>query len=265
MRSCARAATLPVRIEDMQLSGMEKGLSIEARRQPRGQKHLHALLNAALPQDCLLCAMPDAGDLLCANCLADLPLLTPQHCPICALPTPGAAICGECLQHPPQFDATYATFAYGFPLDRLVQGFKYGHQLALAGLFARLMHRAGAPQADLMIALPLSTQRLRERGFNQATEIAKPLARACNISLDLFGATRIIDTSAQTALPWKERRANVRHAFECALDLGGKSVVVIDDVMTTGATLDEFARVLKLQGAAHVSNWVLARTLKHEP
>ena len=247
----------------MQLSGMGEGLSIEAQPPIRLRRCWQKLLNAALPQDCLLCTTPAAGDLLCTACLADIPRLTRERCPVCALPTPGATICGECLQHPPHFDATHVSFAYGFPLDRLVQAFKYGHQLALTGLFTRLMS-AEPPTADVMIAMPLSTQRLRERGFNQAAEIAKPLAHACGIPLDLFGTKRVIDTSAQTGLPWKERRANVRHAFECALDLSGRSVVVVDDVMTTGATLDEFARVLKLQGAAHVSNWVLARTLKHE-
>ena len=210
---------------------MGEGLSIETQAQT-GWK---PLLNRVLPQDCQLCGSPGANDLLCGECLADLPRLSVERCPICALPTPGNAVCGECLRHPPHFDATHARFAYGFPLDQLVQKFKYGHQLALAGLFARLMQADTMIGADVMIALPLSPQRLRERGFNQAVEIAKPLARVCKIPLDLFGATRSIDTVAQAGLPWKERRANIRHAFECAIDLSGKSVVVVDDVMTTGA------------------------------
>lgn len=223
-------------------------------------------MNRLLPQDCQLCGKPAAGDLLCGACLSDLPQLRGTHCPVCALPTPGSALCGECLRRPPHFDATHAAFAYAFPVDQLVQAFKYGHQLALSSLFARLM-QADRPAngADIMIPLPLSAQRLRERGFNQAVEIARPLARASGIPLDLHAAARIADTAAQASLPWKERRANIRHAFECRMDLSGKSVVVVDDVMTSGATLDEFARTLKLNGAAHVTNWVLARTLKHEP
>ena len=244
---------------------MGEGLSIEVQMQSGWKPLLKGLLNTLLPQDCQLCGTPDAGDLLCNACLADLPCLPDDRCPICALPTPGAAVCGECLRHPPHFDATHAGFAYAFPVDQLVQKFKYGHQLALAGLFARLMLARTNVKADIMIAMPLSTERLRERGFNQALEMAKPLARTGAVTLDLFGTKRTVDTVAQAGLPWKARRANIKHAFECAIDLNGKSVVVVDDVMTTGATLDEFAKTLKYHGAARVSNWVLARTLKHEP
>lgn len=221
-------------------------------------------LRRLMPQDCLLCGRHDAGDLLCHACQADLTPLLAERCPTCALPTPGAAVCGECLRHPPHFDATFAAFVYAFPLDGLIQAFKYGHQMALADFFARCMLNVKTPQtADLMLPLPLSAQRLRERGFNQAAELAKPLARATGLPLDYRSPLRVTDTVAQASLPWKQRRANVRHAFECRADLTGKSIVVIDDVMTTGATLDEFAATLKRQGAACVTNWVLARTLKH--
>ena len=223
------------------------------------------LLDRLLPQDCLLCSAPDSTDLLCAACMADLATLPGEHCPICALPTPNSSVCGECLRRPPHFDATFASLAYAFPTDQLVQSFKYGHQLALAGLFARLMDASDVPQGDVLIALPLSKERLRERGFNQAVEIAKLLARKTRMPLNLHACLRTVDTAAQASLPWKERRANIRHAFECRTDLSGKSVVVVDDVMTTGATLNEFAKTLKYHGAIHVSNWVLARTLKHEP
>jgi ComF family protein len=239
---------------------MVGGLSIELQQRQMWQR----LLNRLLPQDCQLCGKPDAGDLLCTPCLADLPRLPAEHCPLCALPAPAGAVCGGCLRHLPHFDATHASLIYAFPVDQLVQAFKYGHQLALAGLFSRLMQAGPAIDADVMIPLPLSQQRLRERGFNQAVEIARPLARASGIALDLQATARVVDTAAQAGLPWKQRRANIRHAFECRMDLGGKSVVVIDDVMTSGATLDEFARVLKLHGATRVSNWVLARTPKHE-
>lgn len=223
-----------------------------------------ALLSRLLPQDCLLCGCPDADDLLCPACASDLTPLPAERCPVCALPAPGGTACGNCLRHPPHFDATYAATAYGFPLDGLVQAFKYGHQLALAAFFARRMGAAPPPRADVMMPLPLSMQRLRERGFNQAVELAKPLARLLRMPLDTVSPLRVTDTAAQAGLPWKQRRANVRRAFECRADLTGKSVIVIDDVMTTGATLDEFAATLKRQGAVRVTNWVLARTLKHE-
>ena len=241
------------------ISAIKRGrLSILAIERPlRAQ-----LLDRLLPQDCLLCSAPNSIDLICAACMADLATLPGEHCPICSLPTPGSAVCGECLRHPPHFDATFASLAYAFPTDLLVQSFKYGHQLALAGLFVRLMWASEVPKGDVLIALPLSKERLRERGFNQALEITKLLARSSGMALNLAGTSRIVDTAAQTSLPWKERRANIRHAFECSIDLSGKSIVVVDDVMTTGATLDEFAVTLKRHGATRVSNWVLARTLK---
>jgi ComF family protein len=217
---------------------------------------------ALLPQDCLLCAAASGDALLCAECRRDLPRLPAALCPVCAEASPGGTICGACLKTPPHFDATFAAFRYAFPIDKLVQALKYQRRLATADFLADAMLAAGTPAGDLVVPLPLSAQRLRERGFNQAAELARPLARALKLPLELDGCTRSRDTAPQAMLPWKERRRNIRHAFECAIDLGGQSVIVVDDVMTTGATLDEFARTLKAHGAARVSNWVAARTLK---
>lgn len=181
------------------------------------------------------------------------------------MPTVDGIICGACLSHPPAFDATRSAFRYALPVDRLVQALKFGHQLALAQFLAESLRESAANSpipVDLALALPLSESRLRQRGFNQALEIARPLARACGWSLSAWGYRRIIDTTPQTSLPWKARQRNVRGAFECDLDLTGMSVVVIDDVMTTGATLNEFARVLKQHGAARVTNLVAARAVK---
>jgi len=221
-----------------------------------------SILGALLPQSCLLCAADSGDELLCRDCHDSLPRLATLRCPVCALPTPHGETCGECLKRPPHFDATFAAFAYAFPLDKLVQQLKYAHRLAIADFFAGELSCPNPPSADLMLPLPLSANRLRERGFNQAVEIARPLARALKIPLRLDGCARVIDTAPQAMLPWKERRKNVRHAFECSMDLAGKSVIVVDDVMTTGATLDEFARVLKDHGAARVTAVVVARALK---
>ena len=221
-------------------------------------------LSVLLPQSCLLCAVDSGGTLLCHDCHESLPHLPAVRCPICALPTAHGETCGECLKRPPHFDATVAAFAYAFPMDKLVQQLKYAHRLAIADFFAGELLKRELPRAYLMVPLPLSVRRLRERGFNQAVEIARPLARALAIPLLLDGCARVIDTAPQTMLPWKERRKNVRHAFECSLDLAGKSVVVIDDVMTTGATLDEFARVLKDHGAERVTAVVVTRTVGNQ-
>lgn len=111
-----------------------------------------------------------------------------------------------------------------------------------------------------MVAVPLSARRQRERGFNQALEIARVLARRTGIPLDARAIVRTRDTPPQADLPWRERAMNVRDAFECLRPLAGLRVLVVDDVMTTGASLDELARTLKRAGAAHVENWLVART-----
>lgn len=176
------------------------------------------------------------------------------------MPTPEAAVCGRCLRDPPAFDATGAAFAYRFPVDRMVQALKYRERLALAGFFADAL-RPFRPSGDaLIVPMPLHRRRLRERGFNQAVEIARPLALAWGLPLVLSGVMRAVHTAPQASLPWKARSVNIRGAFRCDVPFDGKTVIVVDDVMTTGATLDELARTLKLRGAARVENLVIART-----
>lgn len=227
------------------------------------KKAVHSAANALLPQDCFLCAAPSGNCLLCPSCVAGLPHLAPERCPSCALPTPGASICGACLTQAPHFDATLAVFRYEFPVDRLIQSLKYVHRLASADFLGRTLAQLPTPlRPDLILPVPLAPARLAARGFNQALELARPLARALGAPLEISHIHRRRDTAPQASLPWKERRQNIRHAFECDIDLTGKTVLVVDDVMTTGTTLDELARVLKAHGAARVENRVLARTLK---
>jgi len=218
---------------------------------------------ALLPQDCFLCATPSGNSFLCPACAASLPRLTTERCPVCALPAPGASICGACLKRAPHFDATQAVFRYEFPVDRLIQSLKYAHRLASADFFGLALAQVAAPsRPDLIVPVPLSAARLRQRGFNQALEIARPLAAALNAPLEISRIHRRRDTAPQASLPWKERTKNIRHAFECEIDLTGKTVLLVDDVMTTGATLDELARTLKTHGAVRIENCVLARALK---
>ena len=223
---------------------------------------LRRLLTALMPQDCLLCGAYSGDALLCPACDAELPILPANACPVCAEASPGSAVCGACLKERPRFDATVARFRYAFPVDRLVQTLKYQRRTTTADFLADAMLSGSRPSGDVIVPLPLSAARLRERGFNQAVEIARPLARALQLPLELDGCLRSRDTTPQAVLPWKQRRANVRMAFECSIDFGGRSVIVVDDVMTTGATLDEFAGVLKARGAMRVTNWVAARTLR---
>ena len=214
----------------------------------------------ALPQRCELCASASGACIICKDCWRALPWLG-RACSICALPTAAGELCGQCLAHPPAFDATIAAFAYAFPVDRLIHAFKYQGRLSLADWCADAILAAGIQAQSCLIALPLSEQRQRERGWNQAAEIARAIAAKTRIALLKAGVRRVRATPPQAALPWPERARNVRGAFACDVALDGATVAVIDDVMTTGATLAEFARTLKAAGAARVENWVVARTL----
>jgi len=213
-----------------------------------------------LDQDCALCGEPGERELLCRACAAALPSL-PAHCPRCALPTPRGSLCGRCLADPPHFDGTLALWLYEFPCDRLVQALKYRARLALAPFFARRLVTLRLPAIDVIVPMPLHPDRLAQRGFNQALEIARSLARLTGTALHPRGARRVRDTIPQTDLPYQERTKNIRGAFVVAADLSGKAVAVVDDVMTTGATLDELARTLKRAGAARVENLVIARSV----
>jgi ComF family protein len=224
----------------------------------------HRCAAALLPQDCFLCGASSGESLLCTACTASLPGLTAERCPVCALPTPDSSLCGACLKQMPHFDATQAVFRYEFPVDSLIQALKYAHRLASADFLGRVLAQTTLPRLPgLILPVPLSHVRLAQRGFNQAVEIARPLSRALGVALEIAHVHRRRDTTPQASLPWKERAKNIRHAFECEVDLTGKTVLVIDDVMTTGATLDELARTLKAHGAARVENLVLARALRH--
>lgn len=217
-------------------------------------------------QPCVLCAGMSRHGLCCEACDAALPYLNPAHCPICALPTPQGGICGHCLKKSPSFTRTLAVFGYRFPLDRLIQAMKYEEQLALSHLFSeKLIQRispAGLP--DYVIPMPLHPDKLKRRGFNQALLIAARLARTLDRPLLTHACQRLRDTPSQSSLTWKERKKNVRGAFRCDVDLSGKHIALVDDVLTTGASLNALADAVQKRGAAEISAWVVARTLPHD-
>ncbi|MGQ0547521.1 MAG: ComF family protein, partial [Betaproteobacteria bacterium] len=195
----------------------------------------------------------------CAECEAELPRLAGPLCPRCALPSPRGEACGRCLAAPPRYDATVAALAYAFPADALVHSLKFRGELALAPLLASLLReQASFREIDCVIPVPLSARRLKARGYNQSVEIARHLGHA---RLLVSACERSRDTAPQLDLPFDERRRNVRGCFASRGPLDGASIAVVDDVMTTGATLDEMAATLKRAGAARVINWVVARTL----
>ena len=174
-------------------------------------------------------------------------------------------MCGRCQSHPPAFDGTVSAWPYRFPVDEVIQAFKYGERLGLAeflvdALSARIACASEGNRVDLVLPMPLHPVRLSQRGFNQAAEIARPLARRLKLPLALQALHRVRDTPTQAGLSLKARRLNIRRAFLCSQDLSGLTVAVVDDVMTTGATLSEAAAELKRAGATRVFNWVVART-----
>ena len=176
--------------------------------------------------------------------------------------------CGACLRTPPPLDRTIAALDYAFPWDGLLQRYKFHQAIDLrASLVDRLDQSVGVAEAeapDWLLAVPLNAQRQRERGYNQSYELARALARRRALRCDGDLLLRVRETSRQTQLNAKDRAANVRGAF--AVEPGrrkllqGRHIVLVDDVMTSGATLYELARVLRQAGAANVQAWVVART-----
>ena len=197
----------------------------------------------------------------CSACNQDMPYLSMPHCPVCALPTHDGATCGHCLQVPPHFDRTVAVFAYAFPINKLVLALKHAHQLVLVNGLADKLARQVTVRPDCLIAMPLHPARLRGRSFNQSLELARRIGRQMNIPLRLKACQRVRDTPPQTTLSRTARNKNMRQAFACTHDLTGQHVAVVDDVMTSGASLSEVARVLRAAGAREISAWVIARTL----
>lgn len=220
---------------------------------------------ALMPAQCLLCGQAsDRQRDLCTACAADL-LRNRICCPRCALPlqTP-APLCGECLKRDPPFAASSAPFVYAQPLDLLMTRFKFGRSLAagrvLSELWLGALRESMPAMPALLIPVPLHASRLRERGYNQALELAQPLARAMSIGLRHDVLMRTLATPAQANLDAKARRRNLRGAFAIVDNAALPAhVAVIDDVMTTGATLRECARTLLRAGVARVDVWALAR------
>ena len=211
---------------------------------------------------CLLCTEPGlSGQDLCAECRRALPW-NDCACLHCAIPLPAPGACGECLQQPPPLAETHAAFLYGFPLDRLVPRLKFHNDLAAGRLLSELMAEtfAALPRPQALVPVPLHATRLRQRGYDQALELAKPLAQALDIPLHAEALRRQRATAAQSELDADARQRNLRGAF--ALQPGHalpEHVALVDDVMTTGATLQAAAKTLRRAGVLRVDAWVCAR------
>ena len=191
------------------------------------------------------------------------------RCSACAIGVPvGVALCGACVLSAPPYARTIAAVDYAFPWSSLVAAFKFRAALdlapALASLLADAVRRSDAPRPALLLPVPLSAERLAERGMNQAWELARRVGAALGIAVRGDVLRRLIDTSHLADLPREQRAARIRGAFGIhpahTHRLRGQCVALVDDVMTSGATASEAARVLLAAGASEVQVWVVART-----
>ncbi|WP_434627632.1 ComF family protein [Pseudomonas sp. Z1-29] len=223
-------------------------------------------------QLCLLCGEPtDTLQPICTPCESELPWLG-EHCAVCALPLPMAGLrCGQCAARPPAFERVLAPWAYDFPVDSLITRFKHQAKWPLGRLLGELLAQSlqhhfdeGLERPDALVPVPLASRRLRQRGFNQATLLARWLSAALRIPCEDDLLLRIQDTPAQQVLDARARRRNLRQAFALAprAVLNNRHLALVDDVLTTGATAQALARLLLDAGAARVDVYCLARTPK---
>lgn len=227
-------------------------------------QRLMAGVERALPGQCAVCRAWPARS-LCESCVSRFAQPRPR-CLRCALPVAGGVVCGRCLADPPPLDACHAAVSYDFPWSALIAQYKFEGQAGWARVFATLMRSTpwvepALEDAQLVLPMPLARERLAERGFNQSLQLARLLApRHTDAALLL----RIRHTPAQAALDRRARIANVKGAFALeplrAGEIRGKRIVLVDDVMTSGASLHAAAHALRDAGARRVSAVVLART-----
>jgi ComF family protein len=224
------------------------------------------------PACCVLCEIQVTGALsLCRPCLQDLPRLK-NTCYQCGLPLANqqeASVCGQCQQSSPPIDYLMSSLHYAYPVNYLLSQLKFKRDLTYAKIFSHIMlatlqkHYAGQATAlpDIIIPIPLHKKRSRQRGFNQALEIAKPLARKLNIPLSIDTVQRIKYTQAQSLLSAAKRRKNLHHSFIINQRMTAEHIVLVDDVVTTGTTVYELATLLKQSGVKKVGVWAVARAV----
>lgn len=220
------------------------------------------------PSRCHWCARPSPCAPACANCVASLPHNL-RACRACAAPLVSAtplSVCTHCLSEAPPQDHSWAAFRYETPVAQAIVELKFRGRLAAAHLFGRLMAeqlaRRAAPLPEVLIPVPLHPSRLRRRGYNQSVELGREIARRLSLRLEPAAARRTLATGEQTRLDAGARKRNVRGAFAAeAARVRGRHVALLDDVITTGATVAELARTLRAAGAARIEAWAVARAV----
>ena len=228
------------------------------------------------PPRCLLCdgrgqCVGSKAMDLCQYCQQQLPF-NQRVCLRCALPLPAAspvtALCGRCQKKSPAFDCSFSLFRYEQPVVWLIQQLKFNQRLSHTRLLGELMAQhvvqslaARALKPQCILPVPLHNKRLRQRGFNQSIELARPVAKQTGLPLLLGHVERTRPTQAQTGLDARQRRKNIRGAFKLRRPILYDHVAILDDVVTTGSTVNELARVLKKAGVKRVDVWSIARAV----
>lgn len=231
---------------------------------------VNSLFNRLRASRCLLCGLaaqnafktpPNAA--VCSDCAELLPCIA-EHCRHCGLPLAASGLCGPCQIRPPPYWRCISPLLYQAPVDQLIAQFKYSGRLAYGRLLSNeLLRRLSIETdlgADLLVPVPLHWRRRWTRGFNQAEIIADELGRALRLPLQTRGLIRVRPTPPQQSLSAVERRRNLRAAFVAKGSFSGLDIALIDDVVTTGATVGEISRLLLNAGAKSVQVWCLART-----
>ncbi len=227
------------------------------------QQILGWIINQLFPQQCIICQQSSEGPIFCCACLAGLPRMQ-TACGSCALPvTTTRSLCGRCQKKPPPVDLAKTLFYYQPPITQAIFQLKFSGKIRFAKFFGSLLTKAISKenlQADFLVPVPLHKKRLRERGFNQAIELAKPISKALNIPI-CRQIKRITNTPTQIKLNAKQRQKNIRNAFSTKQSFKNKRLIIIDDVVTTTATTHELAKLLKKNGAKMVAVFSVARAV----
>lgn len=225
-----------------------------------------SLIARALPGSCRLCGTATDGALLCRPCAVELPWNN-VCCPGCALPTAIAAPCPACLAKPEAFDRAFSAFRFEGPVQGAVHGLKYSAQFAsaslLAGLMAERLAQRAEPLPQRLVPMPLARGRQFRRGYNQAEQLATALGGLLHIEVLPLAASRVRETEDQIGKTRRERQENVKGAFAVSTAVAGLPIALIDDVMTTGASLAELSRAARAAGALRIEAWTAARAVLH--
>jgi ComF family protein len=220
-----------------------------------------ALLDLIYPPRCPGCGRMGAA--FCDRCQGQVELIQPPVCCRCGCQTPHDGLCARCQQIPSNLDGILAAAVFAGPLRQAVHALKYENTLSLAAPMGKIMigawQRSGLPEMDLIVPVPLHTRRQAERGYNQSVLLARSLGRSVGVPVGEQILIRQRATRPQVGLDQAERQRNVEGAFACRGPVTGKTLAVVDDVCTTGATLEACADALKAAGAASVWGFTLAR------